>query len=396
MIIFSTAQARILAALLAIAIDIGSARFTYSIALEAMRAELHFGFAVSGLLNSIHLTGYLLGNLLLSRMTRNIRLDSLFRISHVAMGCFCVTSAISIDSITLGASRFFMGVAAAFGVSSAVANVLADTPSSRRMFVSNVIWAGPGIAIIAAGLFAFQLQTSQAGWRIAHWVTAGTAFLLAACYPQAVSAADKTPSAAPQLPNVVAERVPMRLLSSAYLAFGAAYVAYTTFASSQLSSLHASRAQISTFWIAMGAALIAGAAACAPALRHDRWRSTLLPLIMLVGAAGAAIAQFAGLTWLVVASCAVGIGLATTPAIVTALLRQRTTSIGYLNAFGKVTALLAVGHIVGPALAGLTAERIGSAAIVPLLSAFLYGLAAVLAWLDARLNAGYFNARTVP
>jgi MFS family permease len=117
---------------------------------------------------------------------------------------------------------------------------------------------------------------------------------------------------------------------------------------------------------------------------------------MLVGAAGAAIAQFAGLTWLVVASCAVGIGLATTPAIVTALLRQRTTSIGYLNAFGKVTALLAVGHIVGPALAGLTAERIGSAAIVPLLSAFLYGLAAVLAWLDARLNAGYFNARTVP
>ena len=81
----------------------------------------------------------------------------------------------------------------------------------------------------------------------------------------------------------------------------------------------------------------------------------------------------------------VGLGLAATPALVSAFARDRSEADHYPRAFSIATACLGVGQLIGPALAGRLADSFGTIA-VPLLAASVYGLGVLVALADTRFT----------
>jgi MFS family permease len=79
----------------------------------------------------------------------------------------------------------------------------------------------------------------------------------------------------------------------------------------------------------------------------------------------------------------VGLGLAATPALVTAAARSRSSAADYARAFSIATAAMGLGQFAGPILAGGLADLFGAIA-APLFAAAAYALGAVFATIDRR------------
>lgn len=82
----------------------------------------------------------------------------------------------------------------------------------------------------------------------------------------------------------------------------------------------------------------------------------------------------------------IGLGTAATPTIVSAYARDRCSADDYPQVFSVVSAALGIGQLIGPLAAGALADAFGTAA-VPLFALSAYAAAAVLAILDAVVNA---------
>jgi MFS family permease len=78
----------------------------------------------------------------------------------------------------------------------------------------------------------------------------------------------------------------------------------------------------------------------------------------------------------------VGMGVAATPAIVSAYARNRYSGEEYAKAFSCASAMLGIGQLVGPVAAGALADLFGMAA-VPAFVAVAYSLGVLFAACDA-------------
>ena len=371
---------------LAMAVDIGVTRITYGVALAAIRRDLDLSFSVSGTLASIHLAGYLVGSVIVPRLARRHRLLLLCVVAHLALAAGLVASALAHDTVTLGVARLLMGVAAGVGVSAAVAMTLDATPVAHRGSVSAAVWAGIGLAIVASGASVVALLDANGGWRMAHLVGAGLAVMVGAGFAwlgQPAAAHLATPASPVRKPAASRTKRSWLRLMASYFAFGAAYLSYSTFAGTELAALGATHALLATFWIVLGLALIAGAAACVLVIRHGQWKDHALWMALLAGAAGAAITLVPGTAALVLSAFVVGLGLASAPAMTTAAIRERSTDAEYLRRFSIATAWLALGQVAGPAIAGMLADHLGPGS-ASLFAACAYAAAAFLAYADAR------------
>ena len=81
----------------------------------------------------------------------------------------------------------------------------------------------------------------------------------------------------------------------------------------------------------------------------------------------------------------VGLGLAATPALVTAAARSRSSASDYARAFSIATAAMGLGQLAGPVLAGGLADAFGAMA-APLFAAGAYALGATFATIDRRVT----------
>jgi predicted MFS family arabinose efflux permease len=141
-------------------------------------------------------------------------------------------------------------------------------------------------------------------------------------------------------------------------------------------------AVVSTSWIVLGLATIAGCILAALLLTSPAIRKSALSAALFSGAVGAWLAGFDGAPHPLLASVFVGLGLASTPAIITAYVRQRTSDGAYARAFSLATASLGIGQFVGPVLGGMLADRYGSGVITSFAAAS-YALGTVFALADA-------------
>jgi predicted MFS family arabinose efflux permease len=380
-------------AFVGIALHVGMARFTYGIMLPGLQRDLVLGYASAGALNSAHLLGFLLGTLLAPGLGARRGMPRLSRHAHllvVAGALVCAIAPVGGGATSLLAfatGRLATGLGAGAGMVAILVLVFAAVPATVRAGVSAVVFAGMGVAVVLSGVAAPWLVETTLGWRAAFVAAALLAALLAFSFPSRTrttsAAADmSTPAAGPGFCLRSLLGPELRLLVTAYLFFGGAYIAYSTFAGARLTTGHASITVVSATWITFGVAIIVGALLMIPVLRMPGLRRFALPGALAAGAAGAWIAAGEGGAAALAGACTVGLGVASTPALVTALVRERVGATAYALAHSYVSAALGIGQFVGPVLAGAIADVSGPAA-VPLLAAAVYTVAAGLALFDS-------------
>ena len=376
--------ALVLCGILAMALDIGVARLTYGAVLPSLSVDLGLSFTAAGVLSAVNLAGYLLGTLAAPRLGKACGMPWLAFAGHAVVACGAAVSGFAAEPISLGVGRALMGLGAGVGLVALFVVVFARTPASLRPMVSTMIWSGIGLALVATGvLLPYELGAGQ--WRHAFLVAAvlGVAVTIG-LRPGAWEAtrvlhqADAAAEAGRGRAGVW-RWIP---LCSAYFMFGIAYIAYSTFAGARLASSGVSMTVASTSWIVLGLATIAGCILAALLLTSPAIRKSALSGALLSGAVGAWLAGFDGAPHPLLASVFVGLGLASTPAIITAYVRQRTSDSAYARAFSLATASLGIGQFVGPVLGGMLADRFGSGAITSFAAAS-YALGTVFALADA-------------
>jgi predicted MFS family arabinose efflux permease len=390
-------------AFVGIALHVGVARFTYGIMLPGLQRDLLLGHATGGALNSAHLLGFLLGTLLAPRMGARRGMARLSRQAHLLVAAGALLCAIApvgggaASLLPLAAGRLATGLGAGAGMVAIMVLVFAAVPATFRASISAFVFAGMGVSVVLSGAAAPWLVETTLGWRAAFLAAALLALCLAIGFPpraRVPSFVTETPPPAEascfRLRSLLQSN--LRLLATAYFFPGGAYIAYSTFAGARLAAGNASIAVVSVTWVTFGVAIILGALLMIPVLQTPALRRFALPGALAAGAVGALISAGEGGTAALVGAFSVGLGVASTPALVTAQVRERVGAADYALAHSYVSAALGIGQFIGPMLAGAVADLSGTAS-VPLLASAVYAVAAGLALLDSALVRGSHRAR---
>jgi predicted MFS family arabinose efflux permease len=337
-------------AMLAIGLDVGVARITYGVVLPAFARDLQLSLTVAGLLGTLHLIGYLLGTLASPSLNAKVGALALCRASHFVFACAMLVCGLTSDVTTMAAGRFVAGLAAGFGVFSIFLIVFDATEPEKRPAAGSLVWSGIGVAIVASGLACGPILDGGA-WRLSFIVPAALALAVAVFIPRTASAPRAQPKTADVSPSQLTELTSARwiFLVAAYFLFAAGYISYTTFAGVMMKEIGLSSTGVTWFWVMYGASSIAGAALGAVLLSGRFARRLALSAALGSGAIGSLLLVHGGNWCVFAASVLVGLGSVATPAIVTFLIRNRTSDAAYPFFFTVGTASLGLGQLSGPA-----------------------------------------------
>ena len=365
---------------LAVALHVGMARFTYGVMLPALKRDLALDYFGGGALNAVHLLGYLAGTLATPLLARRLDMALISRGAHAVVAAGALLCALApADSaagpVLLAAGRVATGLGAGAAIVAILVITFAAVPMASRPMASALVWSGMGFAVVLSGAAAGWLVDTGFGWRAAFLVAAALAGVLAFAFPP-----PGTPAAGAEAAPA-GFRSPGFFLVAAYLMFGAAYIAYSTFAGTRLAASGAPLALVSGMWIAFGAAMIAGSVLSFAVLRFEGRRKLALVAALLLGALGAWVSWGDTPGAALAGALLVGAGLSSTPTIVTAYARERCSAAEYPQAFSFATAMMGIGQLLGPLAAGALADRFGVDAVV-VFAAAVYGLGTALAVLD--------------
>jgi OFA family oxalate/formate antiporter-like MFS transporter len=288
----------------------------------------------------------------------------------------------------LALGRLATGIGAGVGIVATFVIVFEAVAAEKRPLVSAVVWSGFGLAIIASGLAVSYLLETAIGWRVAFALSALLAIAVAISFPpRAMRSADSLPQTPAEggrfdAANMLGTR--WLFLVLAYLLFGIAYVAYSTFAGARLVAIGAPVFVIGATWVVLGVTSIIGALVTIPMLGSERVKRIALFASLFFGTIGSLVASGPSPSAAFFGALVVGLGLAATPTIVSAYARERCSAAEYPRAFSIASAMLGVGQLIGPIAGGAAGDWFGTAAI-PLVAACAYGLAAVFAAIDGAL-----------
>ena len=238
------------------------------------------------------------------------------------------------------------------------------------------------MAIVASGLASGPILDGGA-WRLSFIVPSALALVVAVFLPRTALCVRTQPNAGEASPSRLAELTSGKwiYLLAAYFAFAASYISYATFAGVRLKEVGLSSVGVTWFWVMYGASSIVGTTLAAALLSRDFARRIALSVALGSGAIGSLLAVH-GENWsMFAASVLVGLGVVATPAIVTFLIRNRTSDAAYPFFFTVGTASLGLGQLCGPAFGGLLADWLGPSAI-GWFSAATYGAATLAAAAD--------------
>lgn len=369
---------------LGVALHVGMARFAYGVVLPSLRTEMGLGYTAGGVLNALHLAGYLVGTLLGPRLIRRYGVSRLVVAAHllVAVGAFLCALAPAnpgFGVVLLVIGRIATGVGAGPAVIAIMVSVLSSVAEPSRASASVLMWIGMAIAILGCGAGAPWLLQPGA-WRLVFIAAALVALVLAFGFP--VAKATPGDSGAGQgftFASIATPRWAWLVLT--YLCFGLGYIAYATFAGTRMAAAGAPLTVVAWAWATLGLATLCGGGITLWLLGKPRLRPYALPAAMAAASLGCVAAAMASAGAALAGAVGVGLGLAATPALVTAAARSRSNAADYARAFSIATAAMGVGQLIGPVVAGALADLLGSAA-APLFAAVAYGLGAVFAVMD--------------
>lgn len=273
-----------------------------------------------------------------------------------------MTAAALLASAASGNLAFLLALRLVAGIAGAVSFVvgggLAASASkrhqpSRSALLLGVYFCGGGAGIVLSGLIVNPVlahTTVGSGWRIG-WLVLGGLSVIAA----AISVAASRRLSEPELARSRGDRWPAsRLvpLMGAYLLFGVGYISYMTFIVAYLKQGGAGGAEVTWFWVVLGATSIAATYLWGPVL--GRLRGGRGPaLVLLVVAVGAAVPLIWTSMWAAFASALLfGGSFLSLVTAITTVARQSLHPRHWTAAIGTMTVTFALGQCIGPILGG--------------------------------------------
>ena len=342
------------------AVGLGLARFAYALLLPAMRASLHWSFATAGAINTVNAVGYLAGAMISVPLARRFGARQAFLAGLVLAVVSLLGTAAAGDTVLLAVLRLLAGAAGAvsFVTGAGLVAELGSGRSPRRAaWLLGAYFSGAGAGIVVSGLAIPPLlaaTTAASGWRWGWVLLAGlSAVALAASIPAV--RASREPAVAPAGHRTWPARRLVAVMGS-YGLFGAGYIAYMTFIIAFLTEHGARSGEISSFWVVLGAAAIAGGFAWPPLIARLRGGHGLA-IVLGVVAAGALLPLLSGSAVAAMISAALfGASFLAVVTAATAVARRSLEQHHWTPAIGTFTAVFAIGQSVGPVLAGTLSD----------------------------------------
>ncbi|OMG73576.1 YbfB/YjiJ family MFS transporter [Burkholderia ubonensis] len=360
------ARTAALAGMIGLAVALGVGRFAFTPLLPLMLADGSIGLKAGSWLASANYAGYFVGAVSCAAL----------RVAPARMVRFGLAATVLLTAAMGGGHLLPVWLAVRFvaGVVSAWTFVFVSQWGLRRLAElhvpawSGVIYAGPGVGIVATGLIGSALagQRAATGWlgfaalsavlSVAIWRT--FAVVPAAGVAPHAAAAASTASAAQT--GARRHRADAAWLVVLYGTPGFGYIITATFLPViARAALPAGSPWPDLFWPMFGAALIVGAIFASRLPGH--WDNRLL---LAAGCATQALGIAAGIVWPNAAGFSVGSALLGLPftAITLFAMREARRLHGERAAglMGYATASYGVGQIAGPLVAAPLVARYGS------------------------------------
>lgn len=343
---------------------IGLGRFAYALVLPAMQTALGLSYTQAGLLGSANTLGYFAGSFLSHRILSGLGYRRGFYGALLLQAMALLLLGLMAWVPALALLRFVQGVSSALVFVGGAALALSSGQSGRGL---GVYYGGVGAGILLSPL-ALWWNSSWQG----EWVAIGVFSLLLAAlslFPLRSLQEPPKPSAAQY-----ASLRPIAALLWSYSLYGAGYIGYMTFVTTVI-------AEKGWFWLVLGfGAMLTGPIWGTWVERVGGFRGlrdVLLVLMLsslpfLVNSAPWVSAFLFGLSFLGVITA------------VTQGFRVLLPPEAWPRAMGMSTAAFALGQAVGPSLAGLAGEVVGSGVGALWASSLLLLIALLIAFLPLR------------
>ncbi|HEX3463622.1 MAG TPA: YbfB/YjiJ family MFS transporter [Candidatus Elarobacter sp.] len=380
------ARSVVLWSVVAITVDIGLARLGYGLVLPAIRNDIAGSFSAFGLVATLHFAGYLSGSLAVPFvLRRDVTARYTATFAHALVGVTLIASALSRTLAELTIARAIMGLGCGLGVAAVITGALERVGAAQRAGVSGRAWSGIAVGLFLSAPATPWLLGGADRWRAGTLITGAIGLVAAIGLWFAFAQRPLTTAAAQSL------ETPFRLLdvlkprrylflAIGYFGFGAAYTAYSTFIVAALRSYGLGTAAIAAVWLAFGVTALIGALSVGR-IAGGRLRLAAFALSLGIAAVGALFGLLPSVAAAVIGALCVGLGLASSPAIASAMARARSSAATGAAAFVAVTTIMSVGQVLGPIVAGAAADRFGPA-IVPLVAFVIYAGGSLAAAVD--------------
>ncbi|PNU18887.1 MFS transporter [Geothermobacter hydrogeniphilus] len=374
---------------------LGLARFAYAMLLPGMRTDLALGYDRMGLISTANFIGYLVAVALAPRLLKRLRP----RLT-ISLGLLLIAACM----LTVSAASRFQPILICYalvGFGSGMANIPAMVLVSHwfrpvlRGRAAGLMISGNGVAIIFAGFLVPRLNAAFGtnGWRIGWLCLGGMVAGIALLVSWMLRNDPKTlgleplgetgPASGPQSPaREQGHGKLLLLLGLLYLVFGATYMVYGTFiVTSMVEEYGLNEATAGFYWSLVG--LLSIFSGIAFGVLSDRiGRKAGLALVFLVQSCAYLLAGSGlGEVTLILSILLYGFSVFAIPTIMAAAVGDFFGLQRAAMAFSLITFFFAAGQTVGPGLAGVLAEAVGSFSPAYFIAGGLTLLAALLAML---------------
>ncbi|VTU20426.1 Major Facilitator Superfamily protein [Variovorax sp. SRS16] len=381
-----------LACMVALAVAMGLGRFAFTPMLPIMLHEGKLDLQGGGVLASLNYLGYFVGALVCAAI--HMKAASMVRCGLIATAALLIGMGLVQDFTLWGILRTAAGVVSAWTFVFASGWGLRRLAETGAPALGGVIYAGPGIGIVATGVLggAVGRWGSEAGW-IGFGLL--SLVLIAVIWRifgdrEPAGAANIGQSAPPTAAEAAAARSDAGWLVALYGLAGFGYIITATFLPVIARQALPGSPWPDLFWPLLGIAVVVGAliGARAPVEWDNR---LLLACAYMLQASGILLS----IVWPTIAGFALGSLLVGLPFTTITLFAMRDARRLRGNAsaglIGYATASYGVGQILGPLFAAPLAQRTGSFTVPLLVAAATLGLGAALfvhVWSRSRLAQG--------
>ena len=371
-----------LAGLLSLAVGIGIARFAYTPILPYMSAGLDLDKSEAGLIASVNFLGYLLGAL--GAAWRAVPGDARFWLLGALAVAGLSTGAMALTT-SLGAFlllRFVGGAAGALTMVLASSLLMDRLAAAGRDGWAAVIYAGVGSGIALSSLAVPAAASGDDDWQ-GPWLLCGALCLALSLLVGALMRGPQAPAPAAAGARPAEGRTGVRRLILAYGLVGFGYVITATFVADMVRADPLLQGAEHLVWLCVGLAAAPSVALWGWAGR--RWGyERVFAVACLVEAGGVALSVLGGGVWLILlAAGLLGGTFVGLTAIGLIQVRHLTAGDPRRN-LALTTSAWGLGQMVGPTLAGVLHDSLGSYLVPSLLAAAALAVAAAL---TARLPA---------
>jgi predicted MFS family arabinose efflux permease len=370
----------VVAGALTLAAVVGISRFFFTAILPRMQEEHAFTAGVAGLLATSNLAGYLLGVLVSNGESPRSAMSRQF-LFPILINVLAVAATGLTDSIPAWiALRLVSGICSGLtfvAITLMISNRLERIGASRSVVA---MYAGVGIGIACSGALSTLPLDSSGSWRIAASVMAAiiASALWLMCREVAEPIADAPRAIRPSSGQVRG----LGGISVAYLLEGFGYIIGATFLAADFTSRFAfGFTTVGWLWAVVGLAAAPSCLLWSLALRRYSSGSLLRAayLLQLIGCVLPMLSDRRAVAWL----AAVTLG-ATFMGITSLSLYQVKCELLQPGAVARISALYAVGQMIGPAAAGWAADWSASRNSIWILAAVPIALAAAITSMTSR------------